>query len=185
MKKIAVLFCEKKSIYKKLSGIDCYDIDRNALTFKRHIPVIAHPPCRLFSKLRHFCKADKKEKQLAFFSVKVVRKNGGILEHPAGSSLWKEARLPLPNESPDKFGGYTIKIDQFLFGHKARKSTLLYICGIKKLDIPAMSFKLGYPDYVVSTSSKRSNKKELSKKLRQATPIAFAKWLLKIARKCK
>jgi len=184
MQKVAVLFCEKKSIYKKLHGTDCYDVNRDAMTFTGSIPVIAHPPCRLFSKLYKFSTAPKKEKKYSFFSIKIIRKNGGVLEHPAGSRLWIEARLPIANGDYDKYGGFTIKIDQFLFGHKARKSTLLYICGIKKSDIPVMDFKIGYPEYVVGTTSKKSNKKELSKKMRMQTPLKFALWLLKIARMC-
>jgi len=50
------------------------------------------------------------EKQLAYFALAQVRLNGGILEHPAGSRLWKEAPLPL-GDNVDEFGGFTIEID--------------------------------------------------------------------------
>jgi hypothetical protein len=78
------------------------------------------------------------EKQLAYFALAQVRLNGGILEHPAGSRLWKEAPLPLADEFSDEFGGFTIEVDQFDFGHVAHKQTKLYICGIDRKDLPPL-----------------------------------------------
>ena len=63
-------------------------------------------------------------------------KNGGILEHPKGSKLWKEAPLPMPGEPQDEYGGFTILIDQYHFGHVARKWTHLYIVGIDPNEVP-------------------------------------------------
>lgn len=94
----AVLFVERNSIYKTFPGLDCYDEDRDARTFPGGMPVIAHPPCRLWGRLRSFSTAPESEKDLARFAVAMVRQWGGVLEHPAHSTLWKDRGLPLPGD---------------------------------------------------------------------------------------
>lgn len=177
-KKITVLFCQSDSIYKKL-GCDIWDERRDALNWTGTEAAIYHPPCRLWSRLRAFSTADPIEKYLAMWSVRKVRSYGGILEHPKASLLFKQVGLPLPGQS-DEFG-FTIELDQYHFGHKAQKSTWLYICGIepgsKLLNYSRIP---GSPKYVFSTSKSLDAKPELNAKERSATPIRFAKWLVKI-----
>ena len=138
---IAVLFVRNDSKYKQLDGYDVYDIDRDARNYDKNYPVIAHPPCRAWGMLSHMANPRPDEKDLAWFALEQVRKNGGVLEHPTGSRLWKEAKLPLADEFSDDFGGFTIEIDQFDFGHVAHKKTKLYICGIDRTDLPALPEK--------------------------------------------
>ena len=138
---IAILFARNDSKYKQLDGYDVYDIDRDARNYDKDYPVIAHPPCRAWGMLSHMANPRPDEKDLAWFALEQVRKNGGVLEHPTGSRLWKEAKLPLADEFPDDFGGFTIEIDQFDFGHVAHKKTKLYICGIDRTDLPALPEK--------------------------------------------
>jgi hypothetical protein len=92
---IAVLFARDDSRYKELEGYDVYDIHRDARSYCKKMPVIAHPPCRAWGMLSHMANPREGEKQLAYLALAQVRLNGGILEHPAGSRLWKEAPLPL------------------------------------------------------------------------------------------
>lgn len=92
--KIAVLFARKDSVYKTIPECDVYDQERDALTWLGGVPAICHPPCRLWGRLRQFSTAPIEEKQLAIFAVDQVRKHGGILEHPSGSSLWDACNLP-------------------------------------------------------------------------------------------
>jgi hypothetical protein len=92
---IAVLFARNDSRYKDFNMYDVYDINRDARTFCKKMPVIAHPPCRAWGMLSHMANPREGEKQLAYLALAQVRLNGGILEHPAGSRLWKEAPLPL------------------------------------------------------------------------------------------
>ena len=47
---VTVLFVASDSIYKAL-GCDCYDTERNALTYRGNNPVVAHPPCQLWGKM--------------------------------------------------------------------------------------------------------------------------------------
>jgi hypothetical protein len=183
-KLIAVLFARKDSIYKTFTECDVYDINRNALTFKGGMPVIAHPPCRLWGKLGHFSSAPEEEKNLAIWSINQIRENGGVLEHPAASRLWPCMNLPQGGKF-DKYGGWTLGLFQWWFGHKAEKKTRLYIVGIKPANIPDIPLKLGYPEYVVSTSKRKHSKrlKEITKKEREATPRLFAEWLVSLVLK--
>jgi hypothetical protein len=122
---ITALFVREDSIYKSFQ-IDCFDSQRDAKTFNGNNPVIAHPPCRAWGRLSQFAKPRPDEKELALFAVEVVRKNGGVLEHPYGSALWDVAKLPYPGNIDD-FGGYTLCVNQSWWGHKAqKKNTSLY-----------------------------------------------------------
>jgi len=133
---IAVLFARNDSRYKDMPEFDVYDINRDARTYCDSYPVIAHPPCRAWGILSHMANPREGEKQLAYLSLAQVRLNGGILEHPVTSRLWKDAKLPLMDEFSDEYGGFTIEIDQYDYGHVAHKMTKLYICGITPSDLP-------------------------------------------------
>lgn len=183
MVKVSALFVRKDSIYKKM-GVDSWDIERDAKKWTGGNPIIAHPPCRAWGKLKGLAKPIEGEKELATWSIHMVRKFGGVLEHPRHSGLWKEMKLPVGTQI-DEFGGFSISIDQFWFGHKAKKETLLYICGIEKDKLPIIPLRFDRIEYVVTTSSKYSNKKEISSKEREATPELLAKWLLSLAENCK
>jgi hypothetical protein len=140
MNKIAVLFARDDSRYKDFDMYDVYDIHRDARAFCKKMPVIAHPPCRAWGQLSHMANPREGEKQLAYLALAQVRLNGGVLEHPASSRLFKEAELPV-GMFCDEFGGFTIEIDQFDFGHVAHKQTKLYICGIGFNDLPPPTTK--------------------------------------------
>lgn len=184
--RVAALFVSKDSIYKTLPDVDCYDKDRDAMTFPGDCPVVAHPPCRLWGRLRGLSTAPIEEKQLAIWSIQQVRNCGGVLEHPASSSLWHRQRLPLPDGFPDKYGGYTLEVDQFHWGHKARKRTWLYIVGCKRVELPLLPHREGGPTHTVA-SSKRTGVRlpEMKDSERSDTPIEFAEWLVRVARLTK
>ena len=107
-KVIAVLFARQDSRYKDLVGYDVYDIDRDARNFNGDYPIIAHPPCRAWGMLSHMANPRPDEKDLAWFAIDKVRKNGGVLEHPKGSRFFKEA-------SCKEIGGATILTVGLLF----------------------------------------------------------------------
>lgn len=138
--KYAALYVHSRSNYKKYPEFDCYDEKRNALNFDSMLPVIAHPPCRLYSRLRRFSNADEAEKEHAHNSLKIVRKNGGIFEHPASSKFWKVVDIIKPGRT-DSFGGFTVCIDQSWFGYYTQKRTLLYICGMEPDQLPRYPIK--------------------------------------------
>ena len=139
--KYIALFTRSDSSYKKKLCWDSYDYKRNALTYTGSQPVVCHPPCRTWGKLSHMAtKARKDESNLALWSIKKIRNVGGILEHPDGSRLFKN-HLPDVNTFTDEYGGFTILIDQYDFGHVAHKMTKLYICGLKYSQLPKLPEK--------------------------------------------
>lgn len=137
---IPVLFVHNRSNYKKLPIFDCYDEKRDALTYLGSSPVIAHPPCRTFSRLKGLTNAPIEEKKLAYWAVDLVRYQGGIIEHPYDSALWKDINAPKPG-TYDEFGGFTVVFNQKDFGYYTEKKTRLYIVGCKLRDLPAMPMR--------------------------------------------
>lgn len=178
-----------------MPGIDAWDCDRDARLYCGDDPVIAHPPCRAWGVLRHFAKPRPDEKALAYFAVDQVRRCGGVLEHPYKSTLWSAVGLPKPGER-DAYGGWTLPVSQFWWGHRAEKKTLLYIVGLEPNELPLIPFVLGVPSHVIAQSRAARNgtrlrkgmpgwRPECGKAEREHTPPAFAAWLVETARRCK
>jgi hypothetical protein len=187
MKEVAVLFARSDSIYYEIEGTDVYDIHRDARTFAGNKPIVAHPPCRAWGRLAHMAKPRADEKELAVYAIKMIRRFGGVLEHPERSKLWNHLSLPL-GANRDEFGGFTLSIDQHWFGHKARKRTWLYIVGISPSDIPEYSINLAYPRYTVNSCLRAghpSRLPEITKAEREHTPPDLARYLVSLARMCK
>lgn len=179
MKQVAALFVRADSIYKTMPAVDCYDIDRDARTFNSNLPIVAHPPCRAWGRLRQFAKPREDEKELGLLAVDLVRKNGGVLEHPAQSTLFTARNLPKPAEFYDEFGGYTIEIEQYHFGHRAEKKTWLYIVGCNRL--PKIPFRPGRATHCVRPTKSYPRLPSITKPEREKTPPELAKWLVDVA----
>lgn len=171
---ITVLFARKDSLYKRWMGVEVYDEQRNALSFVGQGPVICHPPCREWGRLRQFSKAPPGERELAIWAVSVVRSNGGVLEHPASSTLWDAMNMPKPGQGKDAWGGWTLEIAQCDFGHPAEKLTWLYIVGTEKIPPLPPTRK---PTHVVK-SAKREHLPICTHKWREQTPIYLTFWLI-------
>ena len=180
----AVLFARTDSEYKNYECFDVYDINRDARTFCKRLPVLAHPPCRAWGMLSHMAKPREDEKQLAFFALAQVRLNGGVLEHPSASRLWKEACLPIEGLFVDEFGGFTIEIDQHDFGHVANKPTKLYICGIDKSELPQLP-KRKYKRAEKSITGQVPNTKRATQYEREYTPPMLIEWLKEVVLKIR
>lgn len=185
--KITALYIRKDSIYKTL-GIDCWDAERDARKWPGGNPVIAHPPCRSWGNFSWRSNGNEEEKALAFHAIREVRRYGGILEHPVTSKLWKEGYLPWPGIIDD-WGGYAICVNQSWWGHRAQKKTFLYIVGCPEKELPAIPLSLDAITHVVGFSRGQLKDpqgiKEVSRKEREATPLALAKWLIAVAEKCQ
>jgi hypothetical protein len=183
MKKVSVLFAEKNSIYNQFPDVEVYDLVRNAYTFDFRTPVVCHPPCRLFGRLRQFSTAPVNEKLYAWWCVHVVRSCGGVLEHPESSKLWSEANLPF-GSSFDQFGGFTLKVFQSQFNFPAAKPTWLYICGVKPLNLPNYPILQSPVSACIGRSNRSLKLPELPHSLRSSTTHSFAQFLLNVARTC-
>jgi len=120
---------------------------------------------------------------LAPIAVEQVRRWGGVLEHPASSTLWRECRLPLPGGLPDEYGGWSVEVDQCAWGHRARKRTWLYVVGTKPSDVVLLTG--GEPTHTVTTSRRvhGDSLPEMPQRERRMTPPAFAQFLIDIAGK--
>ena len=170
MRQVSVLFARSDSCYNELVA-DVWDIKRDARNYSGSNAVICHPPCRGWGRLRHLAKPRPDEKALALFALEQVRRCGGVLEHPLGSSLWHEANLPKPGFF-DAWGGWTLLVDQGWFGHKAPKPTYLYICGVTSTQVPELPVKLQRAE---------GRTMRLTPAERELTPVEFARFLLAIA----
>jgi hypothetical protein len=167
-----------------------YDAERDARTYEGTLPVVAHPPCGPWSSLRSLSRETTKD--LAPHALAVVRRNGGVLEHPAGSTFFEHAGLPRPGGLPDLFGGITFVVEQCDWGHVARKRTWLYVVGLPS--ITAIPPRPGPREPThwcsgVHTPGARGKPppgiKICSASQRRKTPVAFAQWLVDLAARCR
>ena len=187
--KPVILFVLENSLYKR-AGFDCYDKQRNALTYAGNNPVIAHPPCQLWGKMAkiNFIRWGGEHNRPGNdggcfkFALDTVNRCGGVLEHPAGSYAWGEYGLvkPLPNQWTPSGDGWTCEVWQSAYGHKANKKTWLYYRGgLPKepiWDKPKGTHQIGYQDQ----RGKERNKPVLSKYEANATPKAFMDYLIEL-----
>ena len=183
MQTVAVLFARADSIYKTLGGTDVYDMERDARIYDGPHPVVAHPPCRAWGRLRTFANPRPDERNLARLAVALVREFGGVLEHPAGSTLWTAQKLPRPGER-DAFGGWTLAAPQQWWGHKAAKETWFYVVGCEPCDIPDVPLVLGEATHVVQSCKRHDYRPHITKAEREHTPPDLAVWLVELARRC-
>ena len=175
--------------YAAIENVDVWAWPRDARLYDGPWPIVAHPPCagwgRLRDRRRYFwrkhnwdsCRLDveAREFQCAPIAVWQVRQWGGVLEHPAYSKLWSFCNLPLPSYPADDFGGVTYEIYQGNFGYPAPKKTWLYIVGANVDEYVLMMKMPCHSDGRVSN---------LSSTIRHLTPPLLARELVDIARGC-
>jgi hypothetical protein len=198
MRTVAALYIDPRGPYPKMPGVECWDEARDARTYAGPHPVVAHPPCGPWGRLRHLYRGGEGDATCGPIAVGQVRMYGGALEHPRYSQLWKYAGLPLPEDPPDAFGGRTYEVEQVAWGHVARKKTWLYVVGVPDHVVRAGVRTGGTPTHWCSgfrTSKGRAPErykangcavppgiKVCSAQQRRRTPPAFAEWLVSLAR---
>lgn len=187
---VAALFCRADSIYKAMPGVDAWDAERDARRWPGGGPVVAHPPCRGWGRLRHFAKPREDELALGLWAVDQVREWGGVLEHPECSALWLARAMPAPGGGLDACGGWTLPVVQRWWGHPAEKATWLYIVGRAIGDHPVMPLDLSEPTHHVTQKAGRRKgmpgwRPGMKTPEREKTPPAFAAWLVELAAGCR
>ena len=192
---VAALYIDPRGPYPHISGVDCWDVARDARKYGGPGPVVAHPPCGPWGRLKHLYRGS--EHDCGPIAVAAVRQFGGVLEHPARSLLWAYCEMPEPGTPCDQHGGFSIEVEQCAWGHVARKTTWLYFVGVSRELVLAGVKTGGVPTHWVSgfrTSTGRSPKhykqngsavppgiKVCSAQQRRRTPRAFAEWLVCLA----
>lgn len=118
-----------------------------------------------------------------------VRRCGGILEHPAYSDAWPAFNLPTPNRhggwTGGICGGFSAHVEQWRYGHPAKKATWLYAYGVKLPDLRWGSDLDARSTALVSWCGNRVRSGErrprVGKHTASRTPIEFAHELIGIA----
>lgn len=196
--KVAAIFVESNGAYFGLRDVEPYDVKRNAMHYEGPYPVVAHPPCARWCRLAGLVEARWGHKRgddggMFLHALRIVRQFGGVLEHPAYSDAWDAFGLPVPEKEGgwterDAFGGASCYVMQCNYGHVAKKATWLYVCA------PSLpELRWGHvPDQAVKAlvswcgNHVRSGERRprVGKAAAAATPPAFRRVLLGIARSC-
>lgn len=195
MRQVAVLFASTKSIYKTMPGTDVWDEVRDARKWPGGSPVVAHPPCSRWCRLAGLVEARWGHKRgddggHFAFALEQVRAWGGVLEHPAYSDAWRAFDLPPPARAGWQrgiCGGWSAHVEQFRYGHVAKKATWLYAYGLYEPPPLLWGSSADVTGHaLVSWCGNHTNsfdkRPRVGKAAASATPIEFAKVLVSIAR---
>ena len=195
---VAALYVQSGGVYFDLPGVDPWDKARDARLYGGPCPVVAHPPCARWGRYWGGSPATWPRLNLGDdggcfeAALSAVRQWGGVLEHPEASHAWRWFGLNLPPRSggwvvADWQGGWTCCVEQGWYGHRGRKATWLYAVGI---DLPELRWGRSPPTVDTAGMTEEERRRavktgrcqRLSKRQREATPIAFRDLLLSMAR---
>jgi hypothetical protein len=138
---IAALYVSPRGPYAGLPGVEIWDESRDARLYAGPHPIVAHPPCERWGRYWHGGPSARVRRVKGddggcfAAALSAVRTWGGVLEHPAASSAWREFGLRCPPRAggwvvADWEGGWTCCVDQGHYGHRAQKATWLYAVGV-------------------------------------------------------
>lgn len=135
---VAALFVARGGCYYGLEGVEPWDLERDARLYAGPHPVVAHPPCSRWCRLAGLVEARwgyRKGDDGGCFeaALRAVRTWGGVLEHPAYSDAFHHFGLPIPEAGPWQrglCGGWSCRVEQWHYGHRAKKATWLYAYGV-------------------------------------------------------
>jgi hypothetical protein len=196
LRTVAALYVDPRGPYPKMPGVECWDETRDARLYDGPHPVVAHPPCKNWSSLRHLATTNESDCGLIAFAQ--VRKFGGVLEQPNGSRLFEAVAAPMPGRGRCADVGETIEVEQVAWGHVARKKTWLYFVGIDRYLVLAgvktggtvTHWCSGFRSSTHATPKRYKQNgcavppgiKVCSAQQRRRTPPLFAEWLVSLAR---
>lgn len=176
---IAALYIDPRGPYPAMSGVDSWDVTRDARRYGGPWPIVAHPPCGPWGRLRKFC--HRQDRDLAPLAVTQVRRWGGVLEHPRDSLLWGACDMPRPGQS-DAWG-WTMFVEQVAWGHPCTKPTWLYFVGVDRVIVEATRREGGRATHDVHQRRGPTAERLVyaSAQIRRRSPRPFAEWLVACA----
>lgn len=189
---VAALFVETGGAYYGIPDVDPWDQARDARKYAGPYPVVAHPPCQLWTSFafvnfkRWGGEHNRPGNDGGCFAsaLESVRRYGGVLEHPAFTRAWAAHGLPRPSFGWLECGNdeWVCEVWQSAYGHKARKRTWLFYKGLRPAALdwsrPEGTHQIGFHDQ----RGKARNKPTISGKAASATPESFRDALLGLAR---
>jgi hypothetical protein len=175
---VAALYVDPIGPYPRLVS-EWYDEARDARMYAGPWPVVAHPPCGPWGRLKFLC--TKQEKNCGPHAVAMVRLYGGVLEHPANSSLWKYCSMPRPGEIADVFGGVTYALRQVSWGHCCEKPTWIYVVGVDSRIVIEGIRTGGSATKRITNGPRGPQLKRATSKEASRSPPEFAAWLVSLA----
>jgi hypothetical protein len=191
--RVAALFVETNGCYFNLPDVDPWDITRDARTYMGTAPIVAHPPCHLWTSFafvnyaRYGGAHNYPGNDGGCFASALhnVLRCGGVLEHPASSQAWARFGLARPTGVGWQPWGprrYVCEVWQSAYGHQARKRTWLFYCGDPPAELCWVrregTHQVGWHDQ----RGRDANKPAVGKKAARVTPHAFRDALLSLAR---
>jgi hypothetical protein len=178
--KVAALCVAANSVYKTLPDVDAFDKRRDVRTFTGGMSVVAHPPCGPWSAyVSHQAKAPADQRELGPLCVEWLRREGGVLEHPAHSGLFTACTLPMPGQRLGDL--FTVEVWQAWWGYPMRKATWLCVAGV---DMRTVEFPHCDHDSRAGLGDRR-RQQVMSHNQRAATCLPFARWLVDLARRVR
>lgn len=141
--RVAALFVIKNGPYYQDPLIDPWDQGRDARLYRGPFPVVAHPPCQLWTNFaflnfkRWGGEHNRPGNDGGCFGAAKAAVDCwyGVLEHPAFSHAWGAHGLARPGKGPGwspSGTGWVCEVWQSAYGHRARKRTWLYAAGTRR-----------------------------------------------------
>lgn len=192
---IAALFVQEGGAYYGLPDVDPWPESRDARRYDGPWPVVAHPPCARWCRLAGLVEKrwghKRGEDDGCFASALAnVRRVGGVLEHPAYSDAWDAFDLPEPPTGGGWVrgfcGGWSCYVEQFRYGHPAKKATWLYCYGIVppslRWGVLADNQSTALVSWCGNHVKSGEKRPRVGKATASRTPLAFRDALLDMAR---
>jgi len=174
---VEILCAARSSVYQAVPSALVRTKTNSAWQTTGSCPVIAHPPCRFWSRSRSRASGTLRERieemLLGMICIREVLRRGGVLEQPAHSRLFTVAGMPTPSGPGHQPKLWTMSINQYHFGHRVSKPTWLLVVGVLQCDMPSAPFGL--------RQDPQRRLDAITPGQRSATPTRFADWLLSIA----
>lgn len=177
---IAALYVATNGCYFGLPDVDPWDEPRDARKYNGPHPVVAHPPCQRWCRMAGLVEARwgyKRGDDGGTFAhaLDCVRCFGGVLEHPAYSDAWKAHGLNHPHRAggwvaADFVGGWTCHVEQWHYGHRAKKATWLYAASV---DLPPVIWGSTPDTAVVAYVTDGGGKVKYGDKARLPAPVSW------------